>query len=396
MYGASFNSYMQRIDMIQKQDCTGCAACVAICPKRCIKMKEDEEGGFIYPSIYATDCINCGLCTKVCQGVNYEFPLNNKISAYIGTISEEERQECASGGASAAITDAFIKKGGVVYGCTFTSDLKVVHKRAEKSEEAISFRKSKYVQSNIETCFQQISFDLKNGVKVLFTGTSCQCAAICKYLALKKINTKNLYTINLLCHGVPSQKLFDVYLKEHEEKYGKISSYVFRNKKALNGVVNSRTAEIVYKNGDSHIVGIEQDPFLKMYYSKLAYRPSCMTCKFACRERVSDITLADAWKIEQIRPGLNPLAGISMIMVNTNKGAGLLHSVDSLFKYESISTDWALNSQQLFREPTKSHPNRDAFLQSYFKDGFSNSVWKFTRPSCIIRFKMLIKRLLRK
>ena len=249
------------------------------------------------------------------------------------------------------------------------------------------------MQSNISTCFKLIENDLKKGLSVLFTGTSCQCAAINKYLIAKRVSTDRLCTINLLCHGVPSQHLFDVYKNELETKSKrKIKSYTFKNKKPVNGIINSRTAEIIYDNGITELVGIEQDSFLKMYYSKLAYRPSCMNCQFACRERIADITVADAWNIEQIMRDLNPLAGISMILVNSCKGADLFKSVKTTIKHEKISTEWALNSQSLFKEPTKAHKNRNDFLKSYQNEGFDYSVWKYTKLSLIIRLKIIIKR----
>lgn len=380
---------------VQKTQCTGCAACSAVCPKNCITMTEDDEGGFLYPFVNELDCVDCGLCTKTCHTINFNFILKDEIKSYIGIASKDEVNKSASGGASAMLIKAFIKKGGIVYGSVFTPDLNVVHRRVDTISEAEYFRKSKYIQSDTLQCYSSIEEDLKNGLNVLFTGTSCQCASVHKYLDVKRANKDNLYTINVLCHGVPSQHLFNVYRKEQEDRVGsKMVSYTFRNKVPVNGGVNSRSAEIHYANGRVDFVGISDDPFLKMYYSKLAYRPSCMNCKYACSERVADITLADAWKIETIMSDLNPLTGISLILHNSKKGGELLSNIDSSFTLKEIDTSWALQSQKLFRTPTKCHKNRDLFLKAYKNDGFKNAVDKLLAPSISIKIKRYLKNII--
>lgn len=384
---------MPRIDIVYKENCTGCAACKAICPKQCIIMKADDEGGFIYPYIDENKCVSCGLCGRTCQSLNYEITKETKDS-YVGWSSKEDIFQCASGGASSVINREFINNG-VVYGAVFTSDLKVEHRRAETLQETDLFRKSKYIQSNIELCYQQVAVDLQNDVPVLFTGTSCQVAAIYKYMWARRINTEKLFTIDLLCHGVPSQHLFDVYRKEQEEKYGcKMVSFTFKNKKPVNGKVNSRSAEIRFENGNISYVGIDDDAFLKMYYYRLAYRDACMNCKFACVKRSSDITLADAWNIEKIKPNLDPLFGVSLILVNTDKGSALLRKIVPKFHLEALSSEWVFNSQKQFHFPSKAHRRRKNFLQSYSRNGFEKMVYKMTRISLENKIKAWVKSIL--
>lgn len=366
----------------KNKECCGCGACSDICPKKAITMKEDDET-FLYPKIDNEKCINCNLCEKVCPLNFNDFQSPGNVKSFIGTYDDKKVIfDSSSGGAFTAICQIYIQKGYIIYGAQYDKHLRVVHDSANTFDGCQRFRKSKYVQSNTEGCFFRIADELKKGEKVLFSGVSCQVAALCSYLKAKNISSLNLITVNVLCHGVPSQKIFDEYIKEEEKREGSsICVYKFKNKEPNKGKINSRTSYIEFENGHNYIKTIKNDPFLRGYYRRLFYRPSCMKCHFTCKERISDYTIADAWNIEEIYPDLNPIEGISLLTLNTKQAINDLPELKKYMLLNEISSDWALNSQALFREPTSSHKNRDKFFERWKKKSFRKAVFLSTKPT---------------
>lgn len=364
------------------KECCGCGACVDICPKNAISLSQDKET-FLYPIIDRKKCVDCGLCEKACP-LNFScFQNCNSVKSYVGTYkSKNVIYDSSSGGAFTAIYQTFIKLGYIVYGVQFSEQLKVVHGKAFSEKECEKFRKSKYIQSNTVGCFKSIEKDLCSGNRVLFSGVSCQCAALVSYLDAKNISKENLVTVNLLCHGVPSQAIFDKYLEEERKEEGAIVyQYKFRNKEPKRDKVNSRTALIEFSNGNKYIRTMDNDPFLRGYYTRLFYRPSCETCHFTCKERLTDFTIADAWNIEKIKPNYRPVEGVSLILFNTEKARSTFNSIEEIMDLEEVSSEWALTSQRLFRAPTDMHKNRDQFFELWQKIGFKKAVFKCTKPS---------------
>lgn len=378
------------------KDCTGCAACADICPKTCIHMEEDDRLGHIYPVVDKEICMDCHLCEKVCPVDNADFISSDHVKAYVGKGSAQEVFNSASGGGLAILSRSLIDKGFVVYGVRYDEDLRVIHDRAITVKECEAFRKSKYVQSDTNHCYSRIGEDLSQGHKVLFTGVSCQCAALVNFLRQRHVPTDNLLTANILCHGVPSQKMFDAYRNEQERVLGKkMLGFMFRNKKMFKGKVNSRTAYIEYGDGSSRIVGIKEDPFLSFYYHRIGYRPSCGSCGFTTKRRISDFTFADAWNYDKIDPSYDPLSGVSLILVNTDKASLYFDEVRDELNVKAISKEWALNSQELFRQPTTFHPQNEEFYALLKEMGFSRAVFKLTKLSLFKRVKRKIYVLIR-
>lgn len=360
-------------------ECCGCAACVDICPKHALSMKEDEET-FVYPTIEHSLCVDCGLCEKVCP-LNFDsFLDSDNVKSYVGFHkSKDIIYESSSGGAFTAIADAYIKKGYRVYGASYSEHFQVVHSCAETLDECTKFKKSKYVQSKTEGCFYSVAEDLSKGKKVLFTGVSCQVAALVSYCKTKKIDTSNLVTLNISCIGVPSQKMFDTYISEEEKREkASISKFLFKNKKADKNKINSRTSYIEFNNGNKYIRTILNDPFLRGFYSRLFNRPSCSLCHFTRKERISDFTLSDAWGIEKLYPQYNPLEGCSLLMFNTSKAMEIFNELLEDMDLTEVPSQWALNSQRLFRAPTIMHKNRDLFFDRWKTHSFRTAVFSCT------------------
>lgn len=365
----------------KKNKCCGCGACASICPSGCISMREDEEG-FLYPQLNKDNCISCGLCEKVCPEGYKEFYKPEGIEAYIAVNKDRSVVEkSTSGGAFSALCDLLTGRKYVVYGAVLDDKLKVRHIPAYDPAECEKFRKSKYVQSDMSSCFADIAELLKEDKKTAFSGLPCQCAALKEYLKLKNCRCDNLLFISVLCRGVPPQKLFDRYINEAEKKYGKkISSYEFRNKRSDHGKSDIRSACIVFEDGSEKILFKEEDPYLKGYYKRLFLRPSCGECSFARRERVADITLSDHWGLEEECAGLDVTKGASLIMAVNDKGKELLEDVKEELTLIAIDKDKALSAQTITSKPVYMHENRDRFFSMLKKMSFYEAVEKNVRP----------------
>ena len=218
------------ITILDKQDCCGCGACEQVCPKRCITMKPDEEG-FLYPEVNADACVNCGLCEKVCPILSAAERETQYPQAVYAAFAKDEqvRKNSSSGGIFTLLAEWVLAQGGTVYGAGFADDFSVHHIRIETPEQLYLLRGSKYLQSRMESAYRDAKTDLEAGRAVLFSGTGCQIASLKRFL---RKDYDNLYAVDVLCHGVPSAKVWSFYLQEKEKMLkDKITAANFRNKK---------------------------------------------------------------------------------------------------------------------------------------------------------------------
>lgn len=194
--------------------CCGCGACVQACPKKCIKMIENDEG-FLYPQVNSSSCVNCGLCSKVCPFENYEKAKNTGEQKYYAAYTHNKDYiiNSSSGGLFSEFAAFFASNRNVICGATIDNNHKVFHTIVYSIDEIKSLQGSKYVQSDLKNCMSEIKKLISNGAEVLFVGTPCQVAALKNFISSPK-----LWTIDVLCHGVPSQKLFDYYISYLEKK----------------------------------------------------------------------------------------------------------------------------------------------------------------------------------
>ena len=216
------------IDVNEKEQCCGCGACEQICPRNCIKMKDDEEG-FLYPRPIENRCIHCNLCDHVCPTVNYRTNSDKILGCYIAyNVNEEIRKTSSSGGIFFQLASLIIDHGGIVYGAAFDKDYSVHHIRTCSHDQLLSLKGSKYTQSRIEHTFLNVREDLNDGKIVVFSGTACQVAGLKTFLG--KENEERLLTIDLLCHGVPSPKVWSLYLRYISSINKNITHISFRDK----------------------------------------------------------------------------------------------------------------------------------------------------------------------
>lgn len=375
----------------EKQNCCGCSACYNICPQNAIEMIPDMEG-FKYPAIDNQKCIDCGLCQKVCAFGNDKLNTseNNFVSVYAAQYNDDKvLNSSSSGGAFTAISDFVLKLGGVVYGVKFNDNMLAVHSRATTFQERDEFRGSKYLQSDVNTVFPQLLSDLKNNKTVLFTGTPCQCAALKKYLSFKKADTSKLIFCDLVCHGVPSPLIFKEHISFLENKRKtKVVKYYCRSKEKKWGY-HMEMAE--YDNGTkdySELVQVYKD----FFYSHNILRTSCHNCKYTSFNRVSDITIADYWGIENVTSELDHKKGVSLVLLNTENGKELFRKIKNNFTY--IETDKISCLQPQLQKPAEISSCRERFWYDYRKKGYGFLIKKYSNHSLKAKIKKLLIKVL--
>lgn len=308
-----------------KKECNGCGACKYICPVNAIEMVTDEEG-FEYPCIDEKKCIHCNKCKRYCSNFNE----NSCQSVTYRGINKnlEDLKISSSGGIFLALARKVIEEKGVVFGVKYEDNLNVVHDFAESMEDVKKFCGSKYVRSDLKNTYQLAKKFLDSGRKVLFTGTSCQIQGLNIYL---EHEYDNLLTMDIICHANPSPKVFQLYIKEIEKSRNKrIKNISFRTKE--NGWRN-QTPVIEYVDGTKE----EEKTFLTSFLKEMINRPVCYQCKFATENRISDITIGDFWGVEEIEPELEEKLGVSVLLVNTDKGKNTIKKLENYIDLKEIN-----------------------------------------------------------
>ena len=366
------------IEITNKTKCCGCHACYNVCPKGAIKMQQDEKG-FKYPVIDKEKCINCGLCTKVCPILNNN-QIENKPVAYACINKDENiRSQSSSGGIFTILAEEILEKNGVVFGATFDEKYNVVHEYIEKKEDLEKFRGSKYVQSSINDTYKKAKEFLEKDRYVLFTGTPCQIEGLKKYL---RKDYDKLYTQDIICHGVPSPKVWKKYLeyRENEDKE-KPQNISFRNKengwklyKIKFGYLKSK-----YEKNQN------EDIYMQAFLKNTSLRDSCYNCSFKKKNRISDITLADFWGIENVLPEMDDNKGTSLVIVNSIKGQELFEKIKDNIGFKKVDLEDAIKYNKSMIESAKKDKNREKFFENLDKMKFDKLVKKYTYKRGIIR-----------
>ena len=363
------------ISIQDKKNCCGCSACASACPRQCIRMKEDEEG-FLYPKVNAEACIRCGLCEKVCNEL-HPFEKREPMQVLAAVNKDEEvRMKSSSGGIFYLLAERTIEESGVVFGARFDENWQVVIDYAEDMKGVEAFMGSKYVQARIAGAYTDARRFLAEGRKVLFSGTPCQVAGLHKFL---RKPYDNLLTVDFICHGVPSPKVWNMYLDEVMKAGQHISSVEFRNKEKG---WKKFCFKLRYNEGDKTISMLSpfmQNPYMKAFLQDIILRPSCYDCKAKGLSSQSDVTIADFWGCQFCFPEMDDDKGTGLVLVNTEKGKAALDfgQMDvAETTYERIKP---LNPA-CYRSP-RVHPKRTDFFTRLGKEDLIALINECTKPS---------------
>ena len=352
------------IHLASTDTCTGCSACVSVCPIGSISMKEDREG-FLQPHIETKTCIGCHKCEKTCPIITpIKIPTDFETQAYAAINKDEAvRMRSSSGGMFHALAKWTIEQGGVVFGARFNDQWEVVHDYTETIEGIEPFMRSKYVQSRICDTFKQAKQFLEAGRQVLFVGTPCQIGGLKAYLNKEY---DNLLAVDFICHGVPSPGIWNKYLHQEFPSIRSISNINFRDK--ANGWSGLYLIRITTE-GNQHIImnDSNNDPFIYGFLHDYYLRRSCYQCHFKSVKRISDITIADAWRIENYMPDMTDGKGTSLCLIHSICGNDAFRGILPLMKTNGIEVNVPLKNNQRATTSVKRTKDRDLF---YFLNKF--------------------------
>ncbi|MFI3289321.1 MAG: Coenzyme F420 hydrogenase/dehydrogenase, beta subunit C-terminal domain [Rikenellaceae bacterium] len=374
---------MRHIDALKYRDrCSGCTACLFLCPEKAISLVEDCEG-FLYPKVEESRCVDCGLCLRVCPSAKVDYrcsatQLDTPI-AYAAKHKEDGvRSKSTSGGVFTSLSDYILFRGGVVCGAMFNAKTqRVEHTLATSVEERDMMRGSKYVQSYLGDIFLKIRALLEGGVEVLFVGTPCQTAGL---FALLKEDYSNLYVVDILCHSTPNPLIFKDMIKSHTHE---ATDIIFRDKSL--GWRSSYGVKVVDVNNiypDSN--------FLKLYWKGLISRPSCHRCNFTNLRRPSDITLGDYWGINKVCGSFEDQLGVSTVLINSKRGEELFKAVKN--DMDTLQTTLNDTMQDCMQRRVRSSYRRASFWRDYRIKGYSYVAAKYSRDTLFEVVKLSIKK----
>ncbi len=347
--------------------CTGCSACVSKCHKGAIHIEDSIKA--MNAVIDEKLCVSCGLCAQVCPTNNPYLKRKPLYWKQGWTTDKTRRAASSSGGVAIALALGFIENGGVVCSCTFENGA-FVFDCVNSKEEAYKFVGSKYVKSNPVDIYRRIRSFLQNGEKVLFIGLPCQSAAVQRFT--KQDN--NLYTVDLICHGTPSAKIFQKYLEEKDYRIGTLRDVKFRKKTNF------------YLSAEG--IGVEPpsvaDQYTFAFLKGLCYTENCYTCQYAQMDRVSDITLGDSWGSQLSQE--EQAKGISLVMCQSEKGKELLEMAE--LHLEDVDIELAVSNNHQLSHPSVKPEEYEMFWETFMKTNqFRKSVNR-CYPAVFLRQKV--------
>ena len=351
-------------EILNKSKCTGCTACMNVCPRSAISMVDNGDG-FKYLVIDQNKCINCGLCKRTCPVLN-TIKNDSLNKCYVGYNKDEDlRFKSSSGGIFSIIANYFLENDGVVIGSAFDDDNKLKHIAVTKKEELFKVMGSKYLQSDLDNIFTYIKDNLKNK-KILFVGTPCQVAGLKSFL---KKDYDNLLCIDLFCHGVPSPKLFEKYVGELEKNNGTLINY---------WDTYSNTA--TFKN--KKITELRKDnDYMKLFLSDIALRESCYSCNFKLGNKYSDITLGDFWGVKKFYPEMYNNKGVSAIIINTLKGKNMFNIISDFIDYKECKLEEIISGNSSLIKSANLPLKRKKFFNDVDKMSVQNLRKKYLKVS---------------
>ncbi|RHR43038.1 hypothetical protein DWX23_00475 [Parabacteroides sp. AF18-52] len=384
---------MDKIQLCDKTTCTQCMACVNACPKGCINMVDGGQG-FVVPQIDNTLCVKCGVCMHSCH------QLENTLNRYTPiktlacwTMVDIDRRNSSSGGAFSVLARWVLGEDGVVFGATMNKNLQVYHTSIERVDHLYRLQGSKYVQSYLGDTFIQVRNHLKQGRLVLFTGTPCQIGGLLTYLRKKY---DNLITCDMVCHGVPSQRIFNAFC-ERTHLTGTCDGISFRFTEGW-GFQLTRELILPTKVENFNSTCVKRKPinprnawYMRAFNKSFMFNEACYSCSYAKPERVSDFTMADYWGVGRNTPFLHPKhRGVSMLLVNTYRACEILKELPDFFCEERDLQEALEGNFNLSRSSVRPK-NRNQFIADLFDMSKTDIVKRYGLQADVRDYFRLVK-----
>lgn len=321
--------------LLNKENCTGCGACENICSVNAVKMEVKSGDGFWYPVVNNELCVSCGMCESVCTALHPEKIMKIETEPKAFVVQNKDKgvlKTSAAGGAFSALAEQIIKRNGVVFGAAIDDSFTVKHKWIDTADGIAELRQSKYVQSEIGNTFSECKNFLESGKPVLFCGTPCQISGLHAFLGKKY---KNLFTMDVRCHSIPSPVVFSKYMSWQLHNQPDIKRISFRDK--YNGYSYSTVA--MYDGNENCVYrkASEADPWLRLFHSRKCSRLSCYDCQYQKSEaRSSDISVWDNWNANVMAPSLDNNLGTTNVVCRTENGIRLFKYAENDISFVSI------------------------------------------------------------
>lgn len=365
-----------------KQHCCGCESCANSCPQKCIFMTNDSEG-FLYPKIDLNNCAHCDLCSKACPYSNTSKVTLFKPSAYAAYLNDDDvRKHSSSGGLFSFFAEKILEKNGIVYGAAFDKQWDVVHLAIERKEDLPKLRGSKYVQSKIGDIFADVKTKLDNNRLVYFSGTPCQITGLKLFLGKQY---PNLILQDIICHGVPSPKIWQLYLDSKKAQINKIN---FRDKSS--GWLNYSF------NFNNHRQAHTKNKFMAAFLHNLSLRPSCYSCPTKGLIRNSDFTLGDLWGANTlVSKEMNDNKGLSLLIINSEKGRAFFNEYKYYLVYKEIDFEKAISFNGSFSNCSILPIERGDFFKEISSKNFNKVVDKYCKRYRVSFFKRIKNKIFR-
>lgn len=358
------------LNLVEKQLCTGCAACANVCKEDAITMHRDEKG-FLYPVVNYDKCISCMRCQNICPvEKTAEFDTIQTAEVFAMRSKDTQlRMRSTSGGIFSELAEVILEAGGAVAGASYKADWAVKHKIVEKKENLDEIRRSKYQQSEVGYVFRDIKKQLEYGRKILFCGTPCQAAGLKAYL---NRDYENLYICDFICRGVPSPLIFKKYIEHLQTIYASDVSLVWMKHKE-NGW-HSLTTVIEFENGGRYIKEGYHDSYVQLYLKyNVGMRSSCFDCRFKGGKSVADITLGDFWGLEKTE--LDDNMGTSCVICRTERGKKIVEKIKEKNVYKKMNVSQIRQGNPcLFDSVKRSDADEETFFKIMGQNGFEKAV----------------------
>lgn len=345
--------------LCEKNKCTGCTACVVICPKQCVTMQQDEEG-FAYPAVNNEICVGCGVCEKSCPVLNVKEQQQEPTAYAAYSKDDALRLESSSGGVFTELAKAVLNQGGVVFGAAYDEKFRVYHICVDNEGDLARIRGAKYAQSNLGDTFRQVRRFVTDR-KVLFVGTPCQVAGVKAYLGTEG---ENLISVDFVCHSVPSPMAWEKYIEYRAQTDNDGIMPVAINFRCKDTGWSRYSNQICYGAGKQNLIKSADSLFMKLFVGDYINRLSCENCSFKGYSRVSDLTIGDFWGIWDIAPEMDDNRGTSVVLVQSEKGRKIFDEISDRLAVMPVTLKQASQQNPSMLVSSKAKENRSQVLDT--------------------------------